>query len=71
MAAWLAGENVLRRRIYDPQTGRCYDGINSADKINVNSGAESTIEALLILIEVEQNPDANKHLQFTYQRYQK
>ena len=35
--------------MYDPATGRCYDGINSPVDINRNSGAESTIEALLAL----------------------
>ncbi len=48
--------------MYDPHTGRCFDGINSTDKINENSGAESTIEALLTLIRIEQNPTARLNL---------
>jgi len=32
--------------MYDPKTGRCYDGIVSKNNVNKNSGAESTIEAL-------------------------
>ena len=33
--------------MYNPADGICYDGINSGNEINLNSGAESTIEALL------------------------
>jgi hypothetical protein len=47
---WLLGSNVLGVNMYDATTGRCYDGIISADKLNKNSGAESTIECLLSLI---------------------
>ena len=71
LAAWLAGENVTHQAIYDEETGRCYDGINSADKINLNSGAESTIEALLTIIEVERNPIANAYLKESFRKYAK
>lgn len=60
LAAWLAGENVTHSPIYDPQSGRCYD---SAEKSNLNSGAESTIETLLTILEIERNPIANMYLQ--------
>lgn len=45
--AWLYGQNVAQERLYFPETGRCFDGIVSETEINKNSGAESTIEALL------------------------
>ncbi len=61
LAAWLVGENVTQKPIYSEETGRCYDGINSATKINLNSGAESTIEALLTIIEIEKNTIANNY----------
>jgi len=42
--------------MYDPKTGRGYDGIDNKKKINKNSGAESTIEALMTLMEISDNP---------------
>ena len=48
-AAWLTGKNPAGKAMWDPATGRGYDGIISNEKINMNSGAESTIEALLAL----------------------
>ena len=44
--AWFEGDNAAARPMYDPATGRAYDGIVGAAKINANSGAESTVEAL-------------------------
>ena len=52
-AGWLAGKNPAGKVMWDPATGRCFDGIISNDKINMNSGAESTIEALLTLQAIE------------------
>lgn len=54
LEAWLHGENIAETTMYDPVSGRCYDGIISADEVNRNSGAESTIEALLTLIRTRQ-----------------
>ncbi len=68
MAGWLFGENIASSVIYDPESGRCYDGINSAHDVNLNSGAESTIEALLIILEVEKIPIANEYLQSVYRK---
>ncbi|MGE5679399.1 MAG: hypothetical protein ACM34K_00830 [Bacillota bacterium] len=62
-AGWFRGMNAAGKPMYDPKTGRCYDGLVSDEKINLNSGAESTIEALLALLEVEQNPVSRKELQ--------
>jgi hypothetical protein len=44
---WFTGDNPMGIQMYDPQTGRCSDGINGPEAYNKNSGAESTIEALL------------------------
>lgn len=49
LSDWLSGANPAGERIYDPSTGRTFDGIISPDQINRNSGAESTIEALLTI----------------------
>lgn len=48
-ASWYAGRNAAEEVMYDPSTGRCFDAVNDIDDINRNSGAESTIEALLAL----------------------
>jgi len=60
IAAWLVGKNETGKSIYDIATGRCYDGIIGKDSINYNSGAESTIEALLTLQMVEKVPAIKK-----------
>jgi len=52
-AGWFAGKNPAGKVMWDPATGRGFDGIISNDKINLNSGAESTIEALLALQALE------------------
>jgi hypothetical protein len=48
--------------VYNPENGICFDGIDNVNEINKNSGAESTIESLLTLLAVEQNPIAKKTL---------
>ena len=48
--------------MYNPSNGMNYDGIISKEKINMNSGAESTIEALLTLLAIEQNSISKKAL---------
>jgi len=53
LAMWFFGENPAKAMMYDPATGRGYDGINSSTAINKNSGAESTIESLLALQALE------------------
>jgi hypothetical protein len=55
IACWLIGKNRSDQLIYDPQTGRCFDGLEDDHTINKNCGAESTVEALLALLEVEKN----------------
>ena len=43
---WFKGDNVAQTQMYDPKTGRCFDGIDGSLSVNRNSGAESTIECL-------------------------
>ncbi len=62
LGSWFTGNNVLGIPIYDPETGRCFDGINDAETVNRNSGAESTIEALYSLIELEAVHDIQQYL---------
>ncbi len=64
-ALWLFGKNVLNKPMYDKTTGRCLDGIISETEVNRNSGAESTIEALLALIAIEKNSVTKKVLNDT------
>ena len=54
IGAWFMGNNVSCSQMYDPLSGICFDGINSATDVNLNSGAESTIEALLSMEILEQ-----------------
>ncbi|WP_156025894.1 hypothetical protein [Sphingomonas phyllosphaerae] len=56
LSAWFAGDNAARQRMYDPATGRTYDGIVDATKVNRNAGAESTVETLLALTAVQGAP---------------
>ena len=57
LACWFFGKNPAKVVMYNPKPdlrkGLVYDGINSADSWNKNSGAESTIEALLALQEIQ------------------
>ena len=53
LAAWFFGANDAGAILYDKNTGRCFDGIIANDKVNKNSGAESTIECLLALQKIE------------------
>jgi multiple sugar transport system substrate-binding protein len=65
-AAWFPGANPAGVAMYDEQTGRTFDGIDgpSAEQVNRNAGAESTIEALLALQAVTRNPDAAAYLHY-------
>ena len=56
-AAWFFGANPAGEPMYDPATGRTFDGISAEGKINPNSGAESTIHGLLAMLALDQNPD--------------
>jgi hypothetical protein len=50
VAAWYFGANRAGEPMYDPATGRTYDGISADGVINRNSGAESTIHGLLSML---------------------
>lgn len=60
--AWLLGNNSPREQMYNPVTGRCFDGIHDSASVNKNAGAESTIEALMALVELEHYPFAEQYL---------
>ncbi|GAB4027893.1 hypothetical protein [Spirosoma koreense] len=62
LASWFLGKNVASTPMYDPATGRGYDGIVSAHQVNRNAGAESTIESLWMFQRLEQYPEALKAL---------
>ena len=56
VAAWYFGANPAGQPMYDPATGRTFDGISGSGQINHNSGAESTIHGLLSMIALDQHP---------------
>jgi YD repeat-containing protein len=43
--------------MYDPATGRTFDGLEADGRINRNSGAESTIHGLLSMLALDAHPD--------------
>lgn len=57
-ASWFFGNNPAGKVMYDTLTGRCYDGIRDSSTVNLNSGAESTIEALSCMVELSAYPQA-------------
>jgi hypothetical protein len=63
-AAWFLGDNPAGTLMYDETTGRGYDGLAGANalRVNRNAGAESTIEALLALLAVGEDPVASTYL---------
>ena len=56
LAAWFLGANDASVYMYDSTSGRCFDAISTAAQVNLNSGAESTIEALLTFQRIEKYP---------------
>ncbi len=67
LAAWFFGANDAHEIIYDKPTGRCFDGIIAINKLNKNSGAESTIECLLALQKIEKH----REIIFALNKYKK
>ncbi len=53
LAAWFLGNNAAGAAMYSVLNGIGYDGLSSPTSINQNSGAESTIEALLTMEKIE------------------
>ena len=47
--SWFLGNNDLNTRVYDFETGGCYDGLQ-ANGVNENQGAESTLSWLISLL---------------------
>ena len=56
-AAWYFGNNPAKAPMYDPATGRTFDGVVRDGMINRNSGAESTIHGLLSMLALDAAPD--------------
>ncbi|CAN5753399.1 hypothetical protein BH11BAC3_BH11BAC3_17890 [soil metagenome] len=56
LAAWFLGKNSASVNMFSVTTGRCFDAINTGNSVNKNSGAESTIEALLTMQRVNDYP---------------
>ena len=56
LSAWFLGANDASKNMYSYNNGPGYDAISSATNVNVNSGAESTIEALFTMERVESYP---------------
>ena len=58
LGSWYFGGNTANQTMYSTSTGRCFDGIDSESSFNSNSGAESTIEALLSMQAIETSSTA-------------
>ncbi|HEX6256922.1 MAG TPA: hypothetical protein VFZ70_14040 [Euzebyales bacterium] len=56
-AAWYFGNNPAGEQMYDPGSGRTFDGINPDGVVNRNSGAESTIHGLLSMLALDARPE--------------
>ena len=56
-AAWFFGANAAGITAYDRTTGTTVDTIEANGNVNRNSGAESTIHALLTMLALDANPD--------------
>jgi hypothetical protein len=65
-AGWFFGNNAAGAAMYDPTTGRGFDGLQGANeqRINRNAGAESTIESLMALLAVTGEPAAAPYLPY-------
>ncbi|HEX2622485.1 MAG TPA: hypothetical protein VHL11_20135, partial [Phototrophicaceae bacterium] len=63
-ASWYFGNNMAGVQMYDPETGRTYDGINGpvSWRVNRNSGAESTIEGLMSMSALARIPVAQPYM---------
>ena len=55
-AGWFFGANPNGAPAYDQATGTAIDGIETDGRINPNSGAESTIHALMTMLTLDANP---------------
>lgn len=64
-ASWLFGDNPAATAMYQPDNGVVFDGINGDGTVNRNSGAESTIEGLLSLMNAVNDPVASRYVGYT------
>ena len=55
--AWYFGNNPAGEPMYDPATGRTFDGVAADGTVNRNSGAESTIHGQLSMLALDAAPD--------------
>ena len=55
-SAWFLGANPSGKPAYNPATGDAIDRIDPVGKVNMNSGAESTIHTLLTMETLDANP---------------
>lgn len=55
LSSWFLGINSANISMYEPETGRGFDGIVGPGMFNKNAGAESTIESLLTLQALEKS----------------
>ncbi len=62
-SGWFFGRNISHSQMYDFSTGICFDGIDEENGVNRNSGAESTIEALLSMQMLEQDGISKDNIQ--------
>ncbi|MBU2574370.1 MAG: hypothetical protein KKH28_09875 [Elusimicrobia bacterium] len=68
LASWFFGNNVTGKPMYDPGTGRGYDGISDrkgAIVRNLNSGGEATVEALMAVLDASSHPESRRTMQMT------
>lgn len=70
-AAWYFGANAAGQPMYDPATGRTFDGISGDGVINMNSGAESTIHGLLSMLALDARPDLAAAAQATPEAHER
>ena len=56
-AGWFFGANPSGAPAYNPAAGTAIDGIEPDGRVNPNSGAESTIHALLTMLALDANPE--------------
>lgn len=56
-AGWFFGANPAGEPVYDPATGVTFDGVEPDGRINLNSGAESTIHGLLTMLLLDERRD--------------
>lgn len=53
LSSWFFGNNTAGKVFYSSATGVCFDGTEDSLQVNRNSGAESTVEALLTMVELK------------------